>query len=547
MLLAWFDWASHLARAPGRQIALATAAVTATTKLMSYCGSRVVGRAGTPPFEANANDRRFVHRGWGWPPFEALKLCQLATEHWWHLATQEIRGMRRPNGDRVAFLARQILDAASPSNNPFLNPEVIERTLSTAGQNLARGAVHAVEDIAGTIWNGGPPHDTEYQVGLNLAVTPGAVVLRNELMELIQYKPATETVCAEPVLIVPAWIMKYYVLDLRPQNSLVRYLVARGHTVFMMSWRNPTPDMSDVGLDDYRTRGIMAALAAINSIVPAARVHVAGYCLGGTLAAIAAATMARDHDDRLASLTLLAAQTDFAEAGELMLFVDESQIAFLEDLMWDRGVLDADQMSGVFRLLRSNELIWSRSVREYLLGERDGDNDLAAWNADATRMPYRMHAEYLRALFLENRVTAGRYAVEGRVIALRDVDLPLFVVATESDHIAPWRSVYKIHLFTDCPTEFVLTNGGHNAGIVSEPGHRHRHFLIGHRDVGARYQDAESWRANAEQREGSWWPEWASWLARRSSAGQVPPPKLGGPTSDPSKLDAAPGRYVLEH
>ena len=546
LFLAWFDWASHLARAPGRQAELTAEGFAAVAGLMQYVAGRLAGGDGTPPEWAANGDRRFAHPGWNSPPFEFLKLSHLATEHWWRLATHDIRGMRRPNSDRVAFLARQALDAASPSNNPFFNPEIIERTLVSGGANLVRGASNAVEDLTGTIWNGGPPHSQEYEVGRNLAITPGTVVLRNELMELIQYAPATEAVQREPVLVVPAWIMKYYVLDLRPENSLVRYLVERGHTVFMISWRNPTPEMSDVSFDAYRSCGVLAALAAVNQIVPDAKVHLAGYCLGGTLAAIAAATMARAHDERLASLTLFAAQTDFAEAGELMLFVDESQLAFLEDLMWDRGVLDADQMSGAFRLLRSGELIWSRNVRQYLLGERDSENDLAAWNADPTRMPYRMHSEYLRSLFLENRLTAGRYAVEGSVIALKHIKVPLFIVATETDHIAPWRSVYKTHLFTDCAIEFVLTNGGHNAGIVSEPDHPHRHFLIGRRNVDDRYVDADTWRETAERREGSWWPAWNAWLTRLSSKPAVRPPAIGGAMPTPSSLDAAPGRYVLE-
>lgn len=538
IVAAWLDWSTHLARAPGRQIELMTEAVSLTTELLVHAALQNSPWPASPPLKPSPTDHRFTHPGWNQPPFEMMKLAQLATEHWWALATNEIRGMSRGHASRVAFLARQALLAASPSNHPLLNPEIIECTISTRGANLLRGSMDIAADASGISM-----HTHAYEVGRNLAVTPGTVILRNDVMELIQYEPATKTVHREPVLIVPAWIMKYYVLDLRPENSLVRYLVEQGHTVFMISWRNPTPEMRDVGFDDYRKRGVLEALDAIETRSPGSAVHLAGYCLGGTLAAVTAATMARDKDHRLASLTLFAAQTDFAEAGELLLFIDESQIAFLEDYMWERGVLDSRQMATAFRLLRASELIWSQSVRRYFLNAQDAESDLTTWNADATRMPYKMHAEYLRSLFMENRLTAGRFAVDGRVISLKDIAAPMFVVATETDHIAPWRSVYKINLFTDCPIDFVLTNGGHNAGIVSEPGHPRRHFYHATRETGDQYVDPDGWHAAAKRHDGSWWTTWSQWLARNSS-GMVRPPSLGRPDGE---LGAAPGRYVYEH
>ena len=542
---AWFDWASHLGNASGRLLELGLEAVNASARFAQFAiHSR--SEEAKPPFQPQAADRRFNDEAWKSPPYVLWQQAFLAQEAWWASATREVRGMTPKNAARVSFITRQLLDVWSPSNLPWLNPVIIERTLKEGGANLVRGATNLQEDAWRALTMQPVPPADGLRVGKDIAVTPGEVVYRNELMELIQYKPTTTSVTAEPVLIVPAWIMKYYVLDLSPHNSLVRYLVDRGFTVFMMSWRNPSAADRDITFDAYRTRGVMAALDAVTAIVPGRKVHATGYCIGGTLLAIAAATIARDEDDRLATVTLLAAQTDFSEAGELMLFVDESQIAFLEDMMWDQGVLDTKQMAGAFKILRSNDLVWSKMMREYLLGERDTVTDLTTWNADQTRLPYRMHSQYLRGLFLENRLTAGRYAVEGKVIALKDIEAPMFVIGTETDHIAPWRSVYKVQLFTDNELTFVLTNGGHNAGILSEPGHHGRHYLIATRQLGDRYIDSNTWLSRATAADGSWWPAWAAWLEAKS-AERIAPPGMGASSRGFVSLGPAPGLYVHQH
>jgi polyhydroxyalkanoate synthase len=540
---AWFDWASHLSRAPGRQLELAWLASAHAARLTRLA---ILDGAENLPFAADPTDRRFSDPAWHKWPYVFWQQAFLAQEDWWRNATRQVRGEQPRNADRAAFIARQLLDSVSPSNIPWFNPVIIRETMKQSGANLSRGAHNLFDDVSRFLAQEGRPPQEEFRVGDTIAATPGEVVFRNHLMELIQYKPATADVYAEPVLIAPAWIMKYYVLDLLPEHSLVRYLVSRGFTVFMISWRNPTAADRDIAFDDYRTQGLMAALDAINKIVPNRKVHATGYCLGGTLLAIAAATMARENDERLASVTLLAAQTDFSEAGELMLFVDESQIAYLEDLMWDQGVLDTKQMAAAFTALRSNDLFWSKMTREYLLGERDHENDLMAWNDDQTRLPYRMHSQYLRALFLENRLTAGRYAVDGEVIALKDIRVPIFCVATETDHIAPWKSVYKLHLFTDGELHFVLTNGGHNAGVVSEPGHPGRYFHFATRTPGDRYVDSTTWLSHAARGEGSWWQHWVPWLAERSDGQRVAPPDIGAPERGLTALGAAPGTYVFQ-
>lgn len=541
---AYFDWAAHLAFSPGKQMQLADKAMRKSLRLAEYMARCAQGRAeNSCCIEPLPQDKRFAGEEWQKLPFNFFYQSFLLQQQWWHNATTGIGGVSKPHEAMLEFGARQILDVFSPSNFIATNPELIEETIATGGQNLITGLQNFIEDWERAASGKKPIGAEAFEIGREVAATPGKVVYRNHLIELIQYAPVGETVHPEPILIVPAWIMKYYILDLSPANSLVKYLTEQGYTVFMISWKNPDAADRDLGLDDYRTLGPMAALEVVNAIVPQKKVHAVGYCIGGTLLSIVAAAMARDNDDRLQSVTLFAAQTDFREAGELMLFIDESQLHFLEDMMWEQGFLDTKQMAGAFQMLRSNDLIWSHMIRNYLMGDRRAMIDLMAWNADATRMPYRMHTEYLNSLFLKNDFAEGRYLVDGRPIALTDIRAPIFAVGALKDHVAPWRSTYKIQLLADTDVTYLLTSGGHNAGIVSEPGHANRSYQCLTKPHDARYVDPETWLATAPLVNGSWWPEWVTWLNARSGA-PVAPPALG--TKDYPALMDAPGSYVLQ-
>ncbi|WP_245510724.1 PHA/PHB synthase family protein [Antarcticimicrobium sediminis] len=535
----YMDWALHMATSPGKQGQLGALAVQNWTDFSRYllrCGLK---HDHSPCAEPDAHDRRFRDAGWQKQPFNAYQQAFLLTQKWWEAATTGVRGVSSADEKAVNFTARQILDAMSPANFIATNPEIMKKTWDAKGGNLIEGARNFQEDFQRALMKEKAPIPEAYRVGETVAVTPGKVVYRNHLIELIQYDPATDMVQPEPVLIVPAWIMKYYILDLSPENSMVKYLTDQGFTVFMISWRNPGAEDADLGMTEYRQMGPMAALDEVQRITGAARVHAVGYCLGGTLLSIAAASMARQGDDRLASMTLLAAQMDFSEAGELTLFINESEVSFLEDMMWKNGYLDAAQMAGAFQLLRSNDLIWSRLQHEYLLGERPESSDLMAWNADTTRMPYRMHSEYLRHLFLDNDFSTGRFEVEGHRLTPREIRTPIFAVGTETDHVAPWKSAYKTGELTRAEVTFVLTNGGHNAGVVSEPGHPHRHYRMGRAYANHHFIPAGDWAEAADHYEGSWWLAWVDWLKAHQTGEQIKPPAMGKAICD------APGTYVM--
>lgn len=542
--LAYFDWIVHLANSPGKQIQLVRKAIRKSVTFNGYLARRLSGREECPCIEPLAHDRRFDAPQWRQLPWCLYYQSFLLFQQWWYNATTGVHGVSRHDEAVVSFAARQLMDLMSPANFIATNPELLQETVKTGGVNLLRGFRNLIEDWERSVREKPPVGTEDFKVGHDVAVTPGKVVYRNRLIELIQYAPTTKTVHEQPVLIIPAWIMKYYILDLSPQNSLVKYLVDQGHTVFMISWRNPGENDRGLGMEDYLELGLMRALHSVRTLTGGKPVNAVGYCLGGTLLAIGAAALAREGVDWLDSLTLFAAQTDFTEAGELMLFIDQSQVSYLEDLMWDQGYLDTNQMSGAFQLLRSNDLIWSRITHDYLMGKRQPMNDLMAWNADATRLPYRMHSQYLRGLFLDNDLAEGRYKVDGRPVALTDIHTPIFAVGTETDHVAPWRSVYKINILSDTEVTFLLTSGGHNAGVVSEPGHPNRRYRIATKKEGVLYASPDRFLDTAELNEGSWWPRWEAWLAGRS-ADKTKPPPLGADEYGLLALCDAPGLYVL--
>lgn len=539
--MAYTDWIMHLQLSPSKQHELLMDAGKKFWRWNEYELEVVQDdpHAQQTSVKPLPQDKRFTDPAWQNWPFNVISQGFLLSQQWWHRATTNVSGVSLHHEEIMNFMVRQMLDMISPSNFLLTNPVVLHETVQSNGGNLLAGAINAAKDWERSMLDPLARENSAFKVGKNIAVTPGRVVFRNRLIELIQYEPTTKMVHETPVLFIPAWIMKYYILDLSPHNSIVKYLVDNGYTVFMISWKNPSAEDRDLSLEDYRKMGIMDALQAATEITGAPHVSAVGYCLGGTLLSIAAAAMARHRDKRISSITLFASQVDFKEPGELSLFIDESQITLLEAIMWDQGYLDTKQMAGAFQLLRSNDLIWSRRLNQYLLGLPEPQNDLMSWNADATRMPFRMHSEYLRKLFLDNELAEGGYCVDHQPIALTDIRAPVFSVGTLTDHVAPWRSAFKIHLLMDTEVTFLLTTGGHNAGVVSPPGQPRRSYQVATSQHHDPYVDPDIWQATMPHHEGSWWPEWEKWL-RKHSGKRISPPPAG------KSLGPAPGTYVLQ-
>lgn len=558
LALAAADWAMHLAASPGRQMVLGQRALALAQQAMASAVNPPMDENGQPIAD---NDNRFIDASWRQWPFSALKEGYKANSAWWREAVQ-VDGMSRHHSHMVEFFNRQIMDTFTPSNWLLTNPEALNKAQETQGQSLLQGYQHFSEDLRKAETARSTPDVLEpltFEVGKDVAITPGKVVYRNHLIELIQYTPTTDKVYPEPLLIVPSCIMKYYILDLSQSNSMVKYLVGQGYTVFIISWRNPDASDRDLGMQDYLQMGVMDALAAVKERAGAPRVHALGYCLGGTFLSIVAAAMGRHTrmaqnqtagrraEDRsmerlpeLASVTLLAAQTDFSEPGEMGVFIDDEQLKTLRQQMDLKGYLSGSAMAGSFQFLNMRELVFTRNTRRYLLGQEEADFDLMSWNSDLTRLPARMHSEYLSSLFLNNALATGKYRVAGQGIALMDIHAPMLVVGTTRDHVSPWRSVYKIHLQTDTHVTFVLAAGGHNAGIVSEPGRPRRSYQINSIEDNQGWVEPDEWLASAPTRQGSWWEAMDAWLKERSGKPVAPP------AIDPAHvLCDAPGEYVM--
>jgi polyhydroxyalkanoate synthase len=562
-LEAWLAWWSAIARQSDKQAELLQSAIDKAIDTWRFVMSAAMGGPLPPGSAADG----FTDPSWHLWPFNAVAHAYANWASWIeHALALGAHPQRAANAApalmacgltsdtaeadrklaRLRFATQLLLDAASPANFLHMNPELVRKTMEESGQNLMRGLNNWVEDAAGMLSGARPRGSERFAVGRDVAVTAGKVVLRNRLIELLQYSPQTSTVYAEPILITPAWIMKYYILDLSPHNSLVRYLVEKGHTVFMISWKNPTSEDRELGLDDYVRLGFQEALDAVNRIVPERRVHAVGYCIGGTLLSIAAALLAARGDTRLASITLLAALTDFSEPGELSVFITPAQLAMLEALMHKAGVLESQRMGGAFAMLRSRDLLWKPAVDSYLRGERPQPNDIMAWNADGTRMPWRMHSEYLYRLYLRNELAQGQFTVCGCKLSLADIRVPMFVVGTETDHVAPWRAVFKVRRLTRSPHyTFVLTSGGHNAGIVSGASHPRRRHRVLEWSNAEDTLSTDDWLKSAALHPDSWWPEWQRWLAQRSGAREPARPIADAVGSGGAALEDAPGTYVL--
>jgi polyhydroxyalkanoate synthase len=499
-----------------------------------WCG---VSEPAAPP-PPGPPDKRFAAAAWhGNPVYRTMKETYLLASDWL-LKQSEAGDMSAAERQRLTFHLRQFVDAMSPALL-LSNPAVMQRAMETGGASLADGARNLLEDIA----NGHlrMVDETAFAPGRNLALTPGKVVHRNRLIELIQYAPSTALVHQIPLLLMPPWINKYYILDMQPKNSVIRYLVEQGFTVFVLSWKNPDASMDDISLEDYMDLGPLEASAAVRRITGSDTLNVMGYCIGGTLLAMVLAWLAAKGDDRFASATFIVSLQDFAKVGDTAIFLGESSIDFVEQQMLQRGYLDSREMANMFNLLRSNDLIWANVVNNYLLGHKPPAFDLLYWNSDGTRMARTAHSWYLRNTYIENNlIEPGKITLKGEAIDLGRITQDIYAIGAERDHIVPWDAAWRITQLVGGKVRYVLASSGHIAGIINPPGGKGNYWTTA---PGHPAATPQAWRQGATRHDGSWWTDWTAWLAPRSGK-KVKPPRLGSPEHAP--LEDAPGSYVLE-
>ncbi len=502
---------------------------------------RMLGEEATPVIAPRPEDRRFRDAAWQENQvFDFIKQSYLLTARWLQSTVRQAEGMDDRTAKKVDFYTRQFVDALAPSNFVMTNPEVLRATIESGGQNLLRGLEHLLEDLdRGKGQLNIRMTDLEaFRLGENIAVTPGKVVYQNDLIQLIQYAPTTEKVLRRPLLIIPPWINKYYILDLREKNSFIRWAVSQGLTVFVVSWVNPDERLAMKTFEDYMVEGPLAALDAIEKATGEREANVIGYCLGGTLLACTLAHMAANKTDRAASATYFASLVDFDEPGELGVFIDEEQLASLEERMSEKGFLEGSAMANTFNMLRANDLIWSFVVNNYLLGKDPFPFDLLYWNSDSTRMPAAMHSFYLRKMYQENLlVKPGGIVLGGVPLDLRKIAVPTFILSTREDHIAPWRTTYAATRLYAGPTRFVLAASGHIAGVVNPPeANKYSHWTNSKLPA-----SADEWLKTATEHPGSWWPEWRKWIAKHGG-GWVKARQPGDGALEP--IEDAPGSYA---
>ena len=526
---------------PQRAVELQTRLGNAYLDLWAAGAKRLAGEATSPVAAPASTDKRFADPEWSSNQFyDFLKQGYLLTTQWANQLVSDASGLDAHTRQKAEFYVRQISNALSPSNFILTNPELLRETLSSNADNLVRGMKMLAEDIEA---GGGhlrirQSDSSMFEVGRNLATTPGKVIFQNDLMQLVQYAPSTPTVLKRPLLIVPPWINKFYVLDLTPEKSFIKWCVDRGVTVFCISWVNPDAHLAQKTFEDYVREGAIAALDVIQKVTGEDRVHTIGYCVGGTLLSVTLAAMAAWRDQRIMSATLFAAQVDFTYAGDLKVFVDEAQVEALEQRMAERGYLEGRKMATVFNLMRSNDLIWPYVVNNYLKGKAPFPFDLLYWNSDATRMPAANHAFYVRSCYLENRLAQGKMTISNTAIDLKSVKVPIYNLATREDHIAPPKSVLLGSKYFGGPVRFVLAGSGHIAGVVNPPARNKYQYWTGPRPRSA---DLDKWLAKATEHPGSWWPDWLAWL-KDQDATEVPAREPGCGALTP--IEDAPGSYV---